>query len=111
MDFKTFYNKGISGEMTRHRHRNHGFTDTHKTYRRKSLNLVPDMFKKDASKNEKIEKLKEHPGTVVCSPIDMKYILDTFRVTPSKNEERKLGSTGITLRYEPNYKNFILTNK
>jgi len=112
LSFKAFFNNSLkNGREKNHRHRGHGFTDTHKTYRRKKLNLVPDMFKADMEKNQKIERLKEMPGTVVCTQNDMKYILDTFKVTPSKEEERKLGSTGIVLKYEPNYKNFILVKR
>ena len=51
-NFAKFYSN------SKHRHRGNGFTDVHKTYRRKHLNLVPDQFKKDLSKNQKIENLK-----------------------------------------------------
>lgn len=43
-NFAKFYSK------EQHRHRGNGFTDVHKTYRRKHLNLVPDTFKADHTK-------------------------------------------------------------
>tara|TARA_R110000803_G_C11815407_1_gene301249 strand:+ start:145 stop:459 length:315 start_codon:yes stop_codon:yes gene_type:complete len=94
---------------TNRRHRGSGFTDTHSTYRRKRLNLVPDYAKVDAEKNQKIEKLKSNPGTVVCSPVDLQYIKDTFGIIPSRDKESTLGKTGIRMSFNPQYNTFILT--
>jgi len=90
------------------RHRGHGFTDTHHSYRRKKLNLVPDVYKKDLSKNQNIERLKECPGTCVCSSKDLEYIRDTYNIVPHKDREQKLGKTGITLSFNPQNNTFVL---
>ncbi|GEM_PF-2966583 len=90
------------------RHRGHGFTDTHHSYRRKKLNLVPDAYKKDLAKNQNIERLKEHPGTCVCNNKDLEYIRDTYGIVPHKDKEQKLGKTGIIISYNPQNNTFVL---
>ena len=64
LPFKKFFESKYSGTQpgVNHRHRGTGFTDTHSTYRRKHVNLVPDYVKTDASKNQKIENLKNNKG-------------------------------------------------
>lgn len=94
--------------FTKHRHRGTGFTDTDSNYRRKHLNLVPDYVKTDASKNQKIEKLKNNKGTEVCFPKDLEYITKVFKIVPHKDKPRILGKTGIKLLYNPKTKQFIL---
>ena len=98
----------FSDYHTKHRHRGTGFTDTDKSYQRKRVNLMPDYMKKDLSKNQKIEKLKDNKGTEVCSPIDLEYIRKTFRIVPHRDKQQILGKTGISLLYNPNTKTFIL---
>jgi len=90
------------------RHRGHGFTDTHQSYRRKKLNLVPDTYKTDHSKNQNIERLKEHPGSCVCTKKDLEFIRDTYNIIPHKDAEQKLGKTGITISYNPENNTFVL---
>jgi hypothetical protein len=101
-NFAKFYSK------EQHRHRGNGFTDVHKTYRRKHLNLVPDTFKADHTKNQKIENLKDNPGSAACTSVDLDYIRKTFNIVPRKDKQQVLGKTGITLFYNPNTKTFIL---
>lgn len=101
-DFAKFFNQ------TQHRHRGNGFTDVHKTYRRKHLNLVPDTFKTDHTKNQTIERLKEHPGSHPCTSSDLDYIRKTFSIVPRRDKEQMLGKTGIKLFYNPETKTFIL---
>ena len=62
LPFSKFFESKYNGPQpgVKHRHRGTGFTDTHSTYRRKHLNLVPDYVKTDASKNQKIENLKKN---------------------------------------------------
>ena len=98
----------FSDYHTKHRHRGTGFTDTDSSYNRKRVNLVPDYMKKDLSKNQKIEKLKDNNGMAVCTPIDLKYIRDTFKIVPHKDKEQILGKTGIRLSFDPQTKNFII---
>lgn len=98
----------FSDYHTKHRHRGTGFTDTDSSYRRKRLNLVPDYMKKDLSKNQKIEKLKDNKGSAVCTASDLKYIRDKFSIVPHKDKTQTLGKTGIILMYNPNTQTFIL---
>ena len=98
----------FSDYHTKHRHRGTGFTDTDKSYQRKRVNLMPKYMKKDLSKNQKIEKLRENPGTAICTQIDLNYIRDMFNIVPHKEKQQKIGKTGITLMYDPITKNFIL---
>ena len=67
LPFKKFFESKYNGPQpgVKHRHRGTGFTDTHSTYRRKHLNLVPDYVKTDASKNQKIENLKKNKGLLL----------------------------------------------
>jgi hypothetical protein len=102
-DFAKFFNQ------KQHRHRGNGFTDVHKTYRRKQLNLVPDTFKKDLSKNQKIENLKDNSGTTVCNKADLDYIRKTYSIVPHADKEQMLGKTGVKLYYCPKTKTFMLT--
>ena len=90
------------------RHRGHGMTDTHHSYRRKRQNLVPDMYKTDHSKHPAIEKLKKHPGSCAATPDLLTYIRDTFKIVPHKDRQQKLGKTGILLYYNPEMKGFML---
>lgn len=69
---------------------------------------MPDYMKKDLSKNQKIEKLKDNKGTAVCTASDLKYIRDTFKIVPHRDRVQTLGKTGITLSYNPNNKTFVL---
>ena len=101
-NFAKFYSN------SKHRHRGNGFTDVHKTYRRKHLNLVPDQFKKDLSKNQKIENLKSSPGSSPCTSSDLNYIRQTYNIVPRKDKEQLLGKTGIKLMYNPESQTFIL---
>lgn len=101
-NFAKFYNK------QQHRHRGNGFTDVHKTYRRKHLNLVPDTHKTDHTKNQKIERLRDNPGSCVCNKADLQYIRDTYSIVPHKDREQSLGKTGIKLYYDPKTKVFML---
>ena len=101
-NFANFYSKH------KHRPRGTGFTDVHKTYRRKHLNLVPDTFKTDHGKNQKIENLKKRPGMVNCDAKDLTYIRDTFNIVPHKDKQQKLGKTGIVLMFNPQLKLFVL---
>jgi hypothetical protein len=98
----------FSDYHTKHRHRGTGFTDTDSSYSRKRVNLVPDYMKKDLSKNQKIERLKDNGGMAVCTPIDLKYINDTFNIVPHKDRTQTLGKTGIQLSFDPITRNFIL---
>ena len=98
----------FSDYHTKHRHRGTGFTDTDSSYSRKRVNLVPDYMKKDLSKNQKIERLKNNSGMAVCTPIDLKYINDTFNIVPHKDRTQTLGKTGIQLSFDPITRNFIL---
>lgn len=98
----------FSDYHTKHRHRGTGFTDTDSSYSRKRVNLVPDYMKKDLSKNQKIEKLKDNNGMAVCTAVDLNYIRDTFNIVPHKDKVQTLGKTGIQLSFDPNTKNFIL---
>lgn len=85
---------------TKHRHRGTGFTS--------AVNLVPDYMKKDLSKNQKIERLKSNKGMAVCTPHDLQYIRDTFKIVPHKAKAQILGKTGIRLSFDPKTNNFIL---
>lgn len=98
----------FSDYHTKHRHRGTGFTDTDKSYQRKRVNLMPDYMKKDLSKNQKIEKLKDNDGMAVCTKIDLDYIRDNFGIIPHKERAQVLGRTGIQLSFDPITKNFIL---
>ena len=98
----------FSDYHTKHRHRGTGFTDTDPSYQRKRVNLVPDYMKKDLSKNQKIERLKDNKGMAVCAPIDLQYIRDTFNIVPRKNKAQTLGKTGIRLSFNPEINKFIL---
>ena len=98
----------FSDYHTKHRHRGTGFTDTDSSYSRKRVNLVPDYMKKDLSKNQKIERLKDNSGMAVCTSIDLKYINDTFNIVPHKDRTQTLGKTGIQLSFDPITRNFIL---
>lgn len=93
---------------TKHRHRGTGFTDTDSSYQRKRVNLVPDYMKKDLSKNQKIERLKSNKGMAVCTPHDLQYIRDTFKIVPHKAKAQILGKTGIRLSFDLKINNFIL---
>ena len=93
--------------FTNHRHRK-GYTDHDKHYQRKHLNLVPDQFKKDLSKNQKIENLKSSPGSSPCTSSDLNYIRQTYNIVPRKDKEQLLGKTGIKLMYNPESQTFIL---
>ena len=84
----------FSDYHTKHRHRGTGFTDTDSSYSRKRVNLVPDYMKKDLSKNQKIERLKDNSGT--------------FNIVPHKDRTQTLGKTGIQLSFDPITRNFIL---
>jgi hypothetical protein len=111
-NFKSFYNDMFSTTGTRRfvngpRHRKTGFTDTDRYYRRKSQNLVADMYKKDNSKNQKIEQLKVSNGVKVCTPQDLQYIQQTFGIK-FDGTSKKLGKTGIIIQKDPNTDNIIL---
>lgn len=94
--------------QTQRRHRGSGFTDTHKTYRRKHQNLVPAMYKTDMSKNRAIEQLRQKGGQHVCNVADMQYIRDTYGIVPHKERSQMLGKTGIQLSFNPETQTFIL---
>ena len=68
-----------------------------------------DIYKKDLSKNQNIERLKKNPGTHVCCRKDLEDIRCVYRIVPHKYKEQKLGRTGITLSYNPQNRSFILT--
>ncbi len=110
LQFAKFFENKYTGTKpgVNHRHRGNGFTDTHSTYRRKHLNLVPAYVKTDPTKNQKIEQLKNANGTKVCSPSDLQYITNTFKIVPHKDKVHTLGRTGIKLSYNPNTNVFIL---
>lgn len=110
LQFAKFFENIYSGPKpgVKHRHRGSGFTDTHSTYRRKRLNLVPDYVKTDPTKNQKIEKLKNGHGTAICSPTDLQYIKNTFKIIPRADKKHTLGRTGITLLFNPTTNAFIL---
>ena len=105
--FNSFYRDTLK----RHRHRGSGFTDTSPNYTRKRQNIMPDMFKKDLSKNQKIEMLKTHPGTQACTSKDLEYIRQTFNIIPDKSRELTLGKTGIKLTFNPQTNTFMLRKK
>lgn len=110
LPFKKFFESKYSGTQpgVNHRHRGTGFTDTHSTYRRKHVNLVPDYVKTDASKNQKIENLKKNKGSCACTPADLQYITKTFSIVPHKDKSQTLGRTGIVLSYNPQTQTFML---
>lgn len=110
--FKQFYKDAFSKTGTRRyvngpRHRKDTFTDTDKHYRRQRQNLVADMYKKDNSKNQKIESLKNASGTFVCNQSDLDYIHKVFNVVPG-DKPKVLGRTGITIYRDPRTNQIIV---
>jgi len=111
-NFKTFYNDMFTKTGTRRyvngpRHRKDGFTDTDRYYRRQRQNLVADVYKKDNSKNQKIEQLRVRGGQQLCGPQDMQYIKQTYGIN-FDGKPKRLGKTGVTLLKCPNTGNLLL---
>lgn len=98
--FKDFYKLPTFKERPEPRHRKAKFTDTDPHYRRKHVNLVAKMHKKDLSKNQKIEHLKDHNGRLVLDANDLQYITMTFKTTPDKTKVKMVGNTGIKLFFD-----------
>ena len=76
MLFKEFHNAQLSmnGVTPHHRKPMIGNSDGTK----KHLNTVAARYKKDNTKNHKIEMLKTKPGRFHCDPKDLQYIQQTF---------------------------------
>tara|TARA_A100001391_G_C4954772_1_gene248228 strand:- start:423 stop:740 length:318 start_codon:yes stop_codon:yes gene_type:complete len=90
------------------RHRGHGMTDTHHSYRRKHQNLVANKYKVDHTKHQAIERLKKQPGSCPCTPDMLDYIRKTFKIVPHRDKQQQLGKTGILMFYKPEAKVFML---
>lgn len=96
--FKDFFTKASN---RRHRKPILGGTDLQK----KHLNIVGQKYKKDNSKNYKIETLKQRPGKFVVEPNDMQFILQNFLKgrKPLPGEFNMLGGKlGIKLYFDHN---------
>lgn len=114
--FKEFFKShtptlSLRGGVQR-RHRNPlGTTDVNRHYRRKHLNLVPDMYKAKEDANPKIETLKKGPGRFVCNTKDLQYITRKFLkgLPPKANEMKMLGGKmGIKLYHDINSGKWII---
>jgi len=84
-----------------------GSTDGNK----KHLNMVAQRYKKDNSKNQKIEHLKTRPGRFHCDPKDLQYIQQTFLHgrMPSHHEMKMLGGKmGIKFYFDNTHGKWVI---
>lgn len=78
---------------------------------RKNPQTVPDMYKQDMTDIPKVERLKNSaPGTYqVISQGEFKQIARKYNLNGlSFDNQKKLGNTGITVKFDPNFNSYIL---
>lgn len=82
----------------------------------KNQSMVPDYWKADANANEKVERMKNHPGAtsgrMLLNKLDVQDICDTYKIKNlSPEEPRECGTTGIVIRYDQGVQRYCLTKK
>jgi len=109
MLFKEFHNAQLSmnGVTPHHRKPMIGNSDGTK----KHLNTVAARYKKDNTKNHKIEMLKTKPGRFHCDPKDLQYIQQTFLKgrMPTIHEMKILGGKmNIKFYFDKQYGKWVI---
>jgi hypothetical protein len=94
--FKDHYRKfNKNGARVRKRHESLGHTLAAQSQ------FVPDSHK-TVAKNEKIQSLlRKTTGRIVLNNRDIKQVEHEFNLKYASTEPKKLGNTGITLRFDP----------
>ena len=78
--------------------------------RKTGQNLIPDIHKVDPEANFKVETLrKKDTGMFVLDGDDLHQILDDFHISNlTPVESRQLGTTGISIFYNPSMKKYCI---
>ena len=76
---------------------------------RKYAQTVPDMHKIDPKSIQVLDDLKVTPGKKILSQDELQKICTKFGVSRLNTQEPKnLGNTGITLRFDPDVRGYVL---
>jgi len=76
---------------------------------RKYTQTVPDMHKIDPKSIQVLDDLKVTPGKKILSQDELQKICTKFGVSRLNTQEPKnLGNTGITLRFDPDVRGYVL---
>lgn len=95
--FRNFFNK--TGAGVEHRHMKDVVPDP-SSHPQSPGKTVPE-YMRTKNKNQKVEQLKrQQSGRVVLNKSDIAQIEGEFQAQLDINKPKKLGNTGITLRYD-----------